>query len=711
MRSSIVVALVFLLAGGSLSSITAQGRKEDKPIRISTELVQLDVVVTDKKGRVVTDLTKSDFELYENGKKQVINFFEFVEAPKRRQAGGAAKEARAPASPQGPSIGDISRILAFIVDDLTIRVEDLVFIRGMLTDFLDNQMQATDLIAIVRTVGGKGLLQQLTNDKALLKRSIAALTPTTHALKEFNNPDPEKIPILQQPASDTGLVTADVGVQTAFDISTGEPPDVNSALDDTNKVLRAYMSLGTASYVIDQIDQLPGRKSLVLISGGLPTLSAQPGKEASDISYFLEGLSDKATRAGVAIHTMDIRGLEAYRAVASFEDAPGKSMVAAPGAAPVSSRDAFGRTADEKMLGRSSLESHQGLRMLSSSTGGLAVLTRNNFAEGLQQILFASEGYYLLGYTPANDKFDSRFRKVEVKVRGDGLTLYSRRGYYAHEDKPLGAAMTKQEQLLAAIRSPFASRDINLDTTLLYKASPSSQGAIDIHMVIDPKKLQFDDAGGKRETSFDVAGFVFDELGKLRGGFNETVNAQLTPEEFGRVSKGGLTYSANTVLPAGTYQVRLAVHDNKSNRIGTMSRYLEVPDLSRGRLMASSLLLGAVPAGDMKATNPTPISATRQIARSQDLRYAVLVYNAKLKDGKPQVRTQLKISKAGKVIFEEPEEALQVAASNAELLKWGQLGLKGVGPGRYTLTLVVTDTLADKKANTISRSMDFVVTP
>jgi VWFA-related protein len=265
-------------------------------------------------------------------------------------------------------------------------------------------------------------------------------------LKEFNNPDPEKIPILQQPASDTGLGIADVGAQSAFDISTSEPPDANSALDDTNKLLRAYMSLGTASYLIDQVTQLPGRKSLVLISGGLPTLSAQPGKEASDISSFLERVSEKTTRAGVAIHTMDIRGLEAYRAVASFEDAPGKSMEAAPGAAPVSSRDAFGRTADEKMLGRSSLESHQGLRMLSSSTGGLAVVTRNNFTEGLQQILSANEGYYLLGYTPANDKFDNKFRKVEVKVRGDGLTLYSRRGYYAHEDKPSGAAMTKQEQ-------------------------------------------------------------------------------------------------------------------------------------------------------------------------------------------------------------------------------------------------------------------------
>jgi hypothetical protein len=139
-----------------------------------------------------------------------------------------------------------------------------------------------------------------------------------------------------------------------------------------------------------------------------------------------------------------------------------------------------------------------------------------------------------------------------------------------------------------------------------------------------------------------------------------------------------------------------------------MSRYIEVPDLSRGRLAASSLLLGSVPPGDMKTTNPTPVSANRQIARSQDLRYAVMIYNAKLKDGKPQVRTQLVISQGGQVIFKEPEEMLAAGAGD-QLIKWGQLGLKGVKAGRYTLTLVITDLLADKKANTVTRSMDFVV--
>src|SRR5262249_2705944 len=135
---------------------------------------------------------------------------------------------------------------------------------------------------------------------------------------------------------------------------------------------------------------------------------------------------------------------------------------------------------------------------------------------------------------------------------------------------------------------------------------------------------------------------------------------------------------------------------------------LEVPDLSKGRLTASSLLLAAVPAGDTKAQSPVPISASRRISRKQDLRYAAFIYNARFKDGAAQVRTQLSISQNGQLFFKQPEEAANPASKDT-LVKWGQLGMGGVKPGRYTMTLVITDMLADKKAQSVTRSMDFIV--
>jgi VWFA-related protein len=703
-RRIVSVLLVFLLSASALSQ--SNRKTDEQVIRISTELVQVDVVVSDKNGRVVRGLTKNDFEVHESGKKQLINFFEFVDAAKTRSepSQGAAPPAQQQ-SGQGPGEADIRRIFAFVIDDLTIRFEDLTYLREMLMNFVDNQMQPTDLVAIVRTVGGKGLLQQFTTNKDLLRRAVNSLMIGSHPFRVFNNPQAEGVTAGDlQPAGGGGGVSAD---SSGIVDTSGESIDLDNPQEDTNRLLRSYMSIGTASFVIEGLRQLPGRKSLVLVSGGIPIFSSRPGTAAANISNFLNQLADKATRAGVAIHTLDIRGMQAHAGVAAFDDTPGKSAMGS------GSATGFGRTPDENLLGYKNpidtMEAQQGLRVLSSSTGGIAVLNRNDFNAALGKIVDLSEGYYLLAYTPSDAKFTGDFRKLEVKVKGD-YKVYSRRGYFARDEKLEAAPATKKEQMLAAVKSPLARRDIDLDAMVLYKAASPIQGAIDINLVIDPKKLRFDEQNGKREANLDVVGFVFDELGKLRGGFSETVAASLSPDEFKRASETGFTYSANATMPPGVYQIRLAVHDNKTNSIGTLSRYLEVPDLTKGRLSASSLLLGGVPQKDMSSTAPTPLTANRQMSRKQDLRYAVVIYNAKQKDGKPQVTTQLVISQNGKQIFKQPEEVIAASQSNTgQLIKVGQLGLSGVKPGRYTMTLMITDPLADKKVQTITRSMDFIV--
>src|SRR5439155_22363888 len=101
--------------------------------------------------------------------------------------------------------------------------------------------------------------------------------------------------------------------------------------------------------------------------------------------------------------------------------------------------------------------------------------------------------------------------------------------------------------------------------------------------------------------------------------------------------------------------------------------------------------------------NPTGMMINCQVSRKQDLRYAVIIYNAKNKDSHPQVRTQLSISQNGKTLFQEQEEVVQPSASNPkQLIKVGQIGLSKVPPGRYTMTVSITDPLADKKSQTLT---------
>ncbi|PYP88680.1 MAG: hypothetical protein DMF61_05725 [Blastocatellia bacterium AA13] len=691
---------------------------DDQVIRISTELVQLDVVVTDKSGKIKRGLERSDFEIYENGKKQATSFFEFVDSGKTRHSSepGGKDADYAPITGQGPSASQIGRVFAFVVDDLTIDYDDLNLVRKMLNNFVDNEVKPNDLIAIVRTVGGKGLLQQFSADKALLHRAISTLTPVTHQLAAFNNPAPPRLNPQQTPGGGTASMTNTEEIN-------GGMPDSDNPLDDTNRAMRAFMSLGTAGFVVDSMKQLPGRKSLVLISGGLPVLSANAGTESANLTDFLNSLTDRATRASVSINTMDIRGLKAFSGIAGFADTPARSAMDVPVSGQRQSSSStndprngrgFGRVPDEALFGDNNpfdeMEGHNGLRILAAATGGISVLSKNDFDDGLQKIAGASDGYYLLAYTPSDTKFNGDFRKVEVKVKADGIRVYSRRGYLAREEKPQAAPATKQDQLLAAIKSPLALREVEMDATLLYKRAPQNRGAVDIDLVIDSKKLRFESNEGKHKSDLDVAGFVFDQFGKLRGGFSETIAPVLNQDEFARIMKGGLSYSANTVLAPGVYQVRIAVRDNKTGSIGTLSRYLEIPDLSKARLAASSLLLAAVPAGEMDAKKPTPITADRRISNKQDLRYAVILYNAKLKDGRPQIKSQLIISRDGEPIFKQPEEMVTVSGKDqSEVIKWGQLALSKAKPGRYTMTLVVTDELAEKKTQTVTRSMDFMV--
>jgi VWFA-related protein len=489
MRKILTIALILVSLSTEALPQSPQKPGEGHSIRISAELVQLDVVVTDKEGRLVTNLTKKDFTLLEKGKKQQVNFFEYVAVgASRRQPEGLADKPVEQTSGQELLVADLKRVFAFVVDDLTIGYNDLAYIRQTLAQFVDKRMGPGDLVAIVRTAGGKGLLQQFTSNKELLHRAIDSLTPRPDALGQADG----------SPSTPTVRLNNEIP---------GEAVNNDGSYDDYRESLRPYMTLSTAGFVIDSMKELPGRKALVLVSGGLPILTTKPQDVVSDALYFLNRLADEATRAGVVIHTLDVRGLNTgfstptpnqnvnlgptvlanntgAAGTASNKAATGVASnrsggIIGAGADTVSGRPDVGINSRSSDIFFSSgrfndfgyidpISAQQGLRMLSSATGGIPVLNKNDFDEGLGRIAGLSEGYYLLAYTPSDTKFDNKFRNVEIKVNRPDAKVYYRRGYFAHGDQPAAAAVIKPEQILAAIRSPLARRDIDVDAMLLF---------------------------------------------------------------------------------------------------------------------------------------------------------------------------------------------------------------------------------------------------
>ena len=664
-------------------------------VRITTSLVQTDVVVTDKNDQIVPDLKLEDFELLDNGKKQDIRFMEFVgtETPRRSEGERSALPSYVePAGTSGISTKELKRVIAFVIDDLNVGIPDLPYVRKMLLDYVNNKMRDGDLVAIIRVVGGKGLLQQFTTDRQLLRRAIASITPVMHPFGSSEEPDPAR---LANP-----VATAAVDSPTATESSL-EAPEIFSSNDDVIRYNRSLALISTSNYVIDSLKQIPGRKDLVLITGGIPIFEITG--PFSNTYQILTQFANNAFRAGVVVNTFDPRGLRATPGVKGFQATPAKSALGGndPTDATFGKGDPGANSALGVGLGAG--QDHLALSSVSKYTGGHAVYNTNDFEQGLDKILSRSNGYYTLAFRPS-EGLDNKEHKLEIKVRRGSTRVYSHTLYLARADNRT-MPRTKEEAVAAAARSPLARNDIDVTPNVAVKLDPGKNANVDIQVLIDAKKLNFKETGDHYQDSLDIVGIVFDQMGRNRGGFSETINLNLSREDYQKALAEGLTYSASTEVQPDYYQVRVIVREAGSGHLGSFSKYLEIPDLSKGKLAMSSLFFFAT---DAKGAKPVPLLAQRRLNRSQDIRYVAMVYNPKLKDGKPQLRSQLIISQGSKVLLRGPEEPVETNGSSP-LTKMGQLGLSNVAPGRYVLTLVITDTLGDKKTSTLARSLDFTV--
>jgi VWFA-related protein len=697
-------------------------QEADEIVRVRSNLVQIDVVVTDKNEQTIRGLRPADFELSENGKRQEIKFFEFVDTTESQPL-TSAKDPSIPAgaldATRNLTAATLKRTIVFVVDDLTIPPDEIARVRLLLTDFVETKMRDGDLVAIIRTVSGVRLLQQFTSDRNALRRAIERLNPRAN------------------PVATGATATQSLNILPSLDgdatLSLTENPEILNALADSSnqaaiQELRASIGVFVASSVIDNLKQLPGRKDLFLISGEL-ALNAPSGQSvprndnlnpttdvsqsfatlaSGNVSLLLRGLADKAIRAGVVINTLDIRGL---KAAPSFDATPGRSALGADAGAVDRNNPfttSFGRGPDESRL-VSGLGTDLGLRVLASETGGVAVVNTNNFPEGVSKALQRGKGYYRLAYTPT-EAFDGKFHKIQVKVKREDSNIHTASGYIAKEAPDEAPNRDKTIEILNAARSPLSSNQIGVSTHLLVKYLPDNRANLEIQSLVDAKTLNFQPGGdNKQSASIEIVGFISDQTGRVRGGYSETVNASLPPDSYQRALTAGIPHSSTTQLRPGLYQVTVVARETATGRIGSVSRFLEVPNLENKKLALSSLFFFGVNPADPK-TAPLALNAANRLPRTQELRYAALIYNAKLKNNKPQITTQLIISQNGKALLREPEQPLDGTQNNPALLtKIGQLGLAKVQPGRYVLTLLVIDNLADKKAQRVARSAEFIV--
>jgi VWFA-related protein len=703
---------------------TPQKAEDVDVVRITTNLVQVDAVVTDKNGKVVTDLKPNEVEIYEDGHKQKITNFSYNVA-ESTPTGRDEKQVATKPDKNAPFIPptilkpeDVRRTIALVVDDLGLSFESAYYVRQALKKFVDQQMQSGDLVAIIRTSGGMGALQQFTSDKRQLYAAIERV--------KYNAAGRAGV------SAFAPLESSTINNANAADAGNTAQADLDQFRED----VFAVGTLGALSYVIRGLRELPGRKSILLLSDGIKIFNRDDPGRSDRVLEALQRLTDQANRASVVIYTMDARGLQTLSLTAA-DDASGMSA----------------QQVEDQLSNRRAdfFESQNGLNYLAQQTGGLAIRNTNDLSGGIKRVLEDQRGYYLIGYRPDQSTFDPRtgrrkFHKLKLEVTRPGkFTVRMRNGFFGVTDEERNPRpATLAQQLVRALSSPFGSTGVHLQLTSLFANDVKVGSFMRSVLHIDAHDLTFtDEPNNRHKCVFDVLSMTFGDNGVPVDQSGKTFTIQLNDDWYKRVQRDGVIYFVTVpIKKPGAYQLRMSLRDTSSERIGSASQFVEVPDLKKNRLALSGLsIAGSFPNQSTSQSKPAATdpantnSAAAQVAQSEDVAdqgnaeaspvvrhfargmamdYGFMIYNARLDKttNRPQLTTQVRLFRNGKEVFTgraNPYDA-KTLTDPKRLIAAGRVLLgTDMVPGDYVVQIIVTDALADEKHRTATQWMDFEI--
>ena len=713
--ASLLVSTAFAQQAGPPPP-TPQKPEDVDVVRITSNLVQVDAVVTDKNGKLVTDLKPEEVEIFEDGHKQKITHFSFnlsESAPTERVAKSAAIDKTAPPIPTArlrPE--DIKRTIAIVVDDLGLSFESTYYVRRALKKFVDEQIQSGDLVAIIRTSGGMGALQQFTSDKRQLQAAVERVKWNANGRSGISAFDP-----IQPPTP---------GAKGA------EIDQANEDLNDFRKDTFAVGTLGAVSYVVKGLKELPGRKSILLVSDGFRIYNLDDPTHNYLAREKLRRLIDEAGRASVVIYTMNATGLQTL-GVTAADDLSGRDTQQLQDALTTRRNQAF--------------DTQQGLDFLARQTGGIAIRNTNDLSGGIRRVLEDQKGFYLIGYRPDESTFDKRtgrrtFHQLSLKVTRPGkFNVRMRNGFLGFTDEEKSAPRSLAQKLFDALASPFGATGVHLQLTSLFANDAKAGSYMRSILHIDAHDLTFTEEPDKtHKCVFDVLSITFGDNGIFIDQVGRTYTLKLPDELYKRAQRDGLVYYVTVpVKKPGAYQLRMSLRDTATDRIGSASQFVEVPDLKKNRLALSGLALrGYLPpktngpstnaaANSQAANADSPAAdqegidkgyaeaspAVRHFQNGMFLSYGFYVYNAHVeKTSAPQLMTQVNIFRDGKPVFTGKQNPMPIDGQPdvKRLVGGGSIRLgTDLAPGDYMLQIIVTDTLADKKHQTASQWMDFTI--
>ena len=550
-----VAGLLLQAAAPVIAQQSGQAGINEARIRVSSELVLVNVVAHDKKGNLVRDLKKGDFTLLEDGKKQEIATFDFenvdelatagpAEAAVSGVAGGALLSARKQAEPSLDARD--RRLILLFFDFSAMDPEQIDRSVDAAKKFVDTKMQPADLMALVSLATNMRVDLDFTDDKTKLRAALTA----------FHSG--------QGQGFDNGITGSAEGAAETSGAFSADDTDFNTF--NADRKLLALQSLMQA------LGKLPQKKSLIYFSNGI-------SQSGADNQSALRATTAAAVKANVSIYSLDIRGLQAFPPGGEAQSASLHGQSAYSGQSVLN--DLSGNAASQETLAT-----------LSSDTGGKAFFDSNDFGGVFSQVQKDSSAYYVLGFTSNNPLKDGRFRRLKVQVNRTDLKLDFRAGYYAGRDFEHLNRADREQQLVDELDTQLPRVDVPLYAGAAYFRQDDAHYYLAVALVIPGSQIPFVTEKEKDNATIDIIGEAL-EGGKLRvGQLRDTV--KLAVESTQQVRRKNVQYNTGFVLAPGSYHLKFIVRENQSGRMGSFETDVQIPDLRKTPLKMSSVVLSSL---------------------------------------------------------------------------------------------------------------------
>ena len=571
----------FFLLIAALAAQTQTGgvntRDETPTFQSNVNLVRVPVVVRDKQGNTVGNLQKQDFQLTDRGKPQEIAQFALEGSAVPKTAQPAKTEM--PGEPAaGPKPVVPSRFVAFVFDDVHLKLDDLMNARKAALKHIEQGIPPQERIALLTLSGSTTL--EFTNDVAKLSEAlmkIMPLPPRAHfppasffvADQFMKNPGDEQAgchstmghcPIVCDPQMPPVLM---MQTSVTLDCLVIGCPLANEATPIARSTLRAVYNEGASdassafrvlNNIVRLLGSMPGDRIMLFVSPGMYL--------PDELQRSLSESIDRATRSGVIINTLDGRGVFT---IDPTGEVAGCRLSDPSTGLQVAKYDHDAITAQGLIL-------HD----LADATGGTA-LAQNDFLAEFNRLANPPEYVYYLGFYPKDFKTDGKFHELKVTLaNGKGLSVQARKGYWA-SDHVEDAATASTREIGEAVFSHDELRDLPIDIDTQFYKTTTADAKLKITAHLDIRQLHLRKQDDRNRNDVTLVCALFDGDGNYIKGTQKVVELRLKDEDLDHRRSLGLTVESDFDVKSGAYMIRVVARDAESQQMAAANDTVEIP--------------------------------------------------------------------------------------------------------------------------------------